>query len=143
MLETLLPVIDIMLYMHNLARKKILPFWELIVLYNNLANLHLKFSFTWGTSAIWIKNWTFRNIVHEELRSWKSHLHIEWYWGILSHLLQALCPSSHIDIVFLIWVSDIVEVIKWASVELPITCTNNVMDYTAIYRGNYWLKEAL
>ncbi len=35
MLETLLPVIDIVLYMHNLARKAIISFWELIALYKN------------------------------------------------------------------------------------------------------------
>ncbi len=33
MLETLLPVIDIVLYMHNVARKAIFSFWELIALY--------------------------------------------------------------------------------------------------------------
>ncbi len=52
MLETLLPVIDIVSYMHNLARKAILSFWELIVLYKYLANLHLKLTFTWGTLAM-------------------------------------------------------------------------------------------
>ncbi len=56
MLETLLPVIDIVLYMHNLARKAIFSFWELIALYANLANLHFKLRFTWGTPAIWVKN---------------------------------------------------------------------------------------
>ncbi len=35
MLETLLPMINIVLYMHNLARKVILSFWELIALYTN------------------------------------------------------------------------------------------------------------
>ncbi len=35
MLETLMPVIDIVLYMDNLARKPILPFRELIALYKN------------------------------------------------------------------------------------------------------------
>ncbi len=33
MLETLLSVIDMVLYMHTLARKLIIPFWELIALY--------------------------------------------------------------------------------------------------------------
>ncbi len=46
MLETLLPVIDIVLYMHNLASKAILSFWELIGLYKNLANLHFKLRLT-------------------------------------------------------------------------------------------------
>ncbi len=31
-LETLLPVIDIVFYMHNFAREVILSFWELIAL---------------------------------------------------------------------------------------------------------------
>ncbi len=56
MLETLLPVIDIVLYMHNLARKAILSFWKLIALYKNLANIHFKLRVTWGTSAIWVNN---------------------------------------------------------------------------------------
>ncbi len=47
MLETFLPVIDIVLYMHNLDRKAILSFSELIALYNNLTNLHFKLRFTW------------------------------------------------------------------------------------------------
>ncbi len=42
MLETLHPVIDIVLYMHNLDMKAILSFWELIVLYKHFANLHFK-----------------------------------------------------------------------------------------------------
>ncbi len=42
MLETLLPVFDIVLYMQNLTRKAILSFWEMIALYKNVANLHFK-----------------------------------------------------------------------------------------------------
>ncbi len=45
MLETLLPVIDIVQYMHNLARKVILSFWELIALYKNFANIWEVFLF--------------------------------------------------------------------------------------------------
>ncbi len=56
MLDTLLPVIDIVLYMHDLAKKAIISFWELIALYTNLANLHFKLKFTWDTPAIWVKN---------------------------------------------------------------------------------------
>ncbi len=55
-LETLLPVIDIVLYMHNLARKTIISFWELIALYKKIANLHFKLRFIWGTLAIWVTN---------------------------------------------------------------------------------------
>ncbi len=49
MLETLLPVIDIVLY-------TIISFWELIALYKNWANIYFKLRFTWGTPAIWVKN---------------------------------------------------------------------------------------
>ncbi len=42
MLKTILRVTDIVLYMHNLARKVILSFWQLIALYKNIANLQFK-----------------------------------------------------------------------------------------------------
>ncbi len=56
MLETLLPVIDMVLYIHNFAMKAILSFWVLIALYKHFANLCFRLRFTWVTPAIWFKS---------------------------------------------------------------------------------------
>ncbi len=48
MLETLLPMIDMVWYIHNLSKKAIISFLELIALYKNFINLDFRLRFTKG-----------------------------------------------------------------------------------------------